>query len=196
MALLARCRLALARWPWIHWLVVAVCAAVVWLSVHHAQAAAHAAERRWGTQRTVWVSTADTPAGASLHLVRRHYPIAMVPPSAIVTPPTSPVAARAVTGGVVVVSADLGGLHDPPSGWVVFALPAEGAPTLHPGDPATLFGAGERVCDGVVAAVGSSNDSGTAATVEVAVAPRCAPLVSQQVVAHSIVLARAVPSRP
>ena len=83
MALLARVRLALARRPWIHWLVVGACATLVWLSVHQAQAAAHAAEHRWGTQRTVWVSTADTPAGLSLHLVRRHYPTAMVPPSAI-----------------------------------------------------------------------------------------------------------------
>ena len=196
MALLARCRLALARWPWLHWLVVAVCAAVVWLSVHHAQAAAHAAEHRWGTQRTVWVSTADAPAGASLHLVQRRYPIAMVPASAIVTLPTRAIAARAITGGAVVVSADLGGPHDAPSGWVVFALPADGAPALHPGDPATLFGAGERVCDGVVTAAGPSNDPGVTAAIEVAVAPRCAPLVSQQVAAHSIVLARAVPSHP
>jgi hypothetical protein len=196
MALLARVRLALARRPWIHWLVVVGCAAMVWLSVHRAEADAQRAQHRWGSRRTVWVSTADTPAGAPLTLERRNYPIAVVPLSALTAAPTSAVAARAVGTGVIVVADDIATLRTPPTGWVVFALPADAAPSLRQGDVATVFGGGQSLCEGIVIAPAAAGASGGAATVEVAVAPRCGAPVGQQLTAHSIVLARALRSGP
>ena len=194
MALLARVRLALARRPWIHWLVVVGCAAVVWLSVHRAEADAQQAQHRWGSSRTVWVSTADTPAGSAMRLEQRRYPMAVVPPSALTAAPKSAVAARAVRTGAIMVADDIATSRTPPTGWVVFALPAEGAPSLHPGDGVTVFGGGQSLCEGIVVVPAAAGASGGAATVEVAVAPRCGAPVGQQLAAHSIVLARAVRS--
>jgi hypothetical protein len=193
MALLARCRLALARHPSIYWLAVACCAAVAWTSLQNVQSAARQAARSWGTSRTVWVTASDTPVGAPIHAIGRDYPVAAVPGSALRRPPAGAWAVRPISAGEVLVAADISGPRQPPAGWVVFALPADGAPRLQPGDGVAVFGGAQHLCDGTAAAPSPGLNGGA---VEVAVPPGCAPVVGEQIAAHTIVLGRAVPSRP
>ncbi len=66
---------------------------------------------------------------------------------------------------------------------MTFSVPLDGAPALHDGDAVAVFGAGVRLCDGVV---GTEPD----VAVEFAVSPGCADAVSSAVAAREVVLGR------
>ena len=190
MRLLPRLRLLLARRPWLYWLVVGLCAAVVWLSVSAAADGVEAERARWGATQRVWVTSAPVAAGSPVAAVPRDYPQAMVPASALTARPTG-VAAHTLTAGEVVVQGDVvsddGGLA--PADWLVFAVPGEGGPEAVAGDTVAIFGSGQWWCDGVVAGVSDRAVDGR--TVEVAVPPDCAPSLSAQLALGAVTLARA-----
>ena len=189
MRLLPRLRLLLARRPWLYWLVVGLCAAVVWLSVSAAADSVEAERARWGTTQRVWVTAAPVAAGAPVSSVAREYPQAMVPVAAVTAEPTG-VAAHALAAGEVVVAGDVASDDDglAPADWLVFAVPAEGGPSLIAADTVAIFGSGQWWCDGVVAA--ASDDAVDGRSVEVAVPPDCAPSLSAQLALHAVTLAR------
>ncbi len=186
MSLLPRVRLALARRPWLYWLCVAVCAAVVWFSVAAAQERVSAARDSWGTTRTVWVTTGEVAAGEAVVASPREHPLAVVPAAALRSLPADAVAARSIATGEVLVADDLAGESLAPSGWVVFAVPADAAPTLAVLDRVVVFGSGQRWCDGIVVASAEVETE----VVEVAVAPGCAADLSAQLALGATTLAR------
>lgn len=189
MRLLPRLRLLLARRPWLYWLVVGLCAAVVWWSLSAAADGVEAERARWGATQRVWVTAAPVAAGSPVAAVAREYPQAMVPASAVTAEPSG-VAAHALAADEVVVQGDVaaeGGLA--PADWLVFAVPGAGGPSLVEGDAVAIFGSGQRWCDGVVVGVIDSAVDGR--TAEVAVPPDCAPSVSAQLALGAVTLARA-----
>ena len=92
MLLLSRLRLALARRPWLYWLFVAFCAAIVWSTLAANEAKLHDQRRRWGETRRVWVATVDIARGDVVRSVARDYPVAMVAASAIDEQPVGVIA--------------------------------------------------------------------------------------------------------
>ncbi|MDP2289557.1 MAG: hypothetical protein Q8M22_00110 [Actinomycetota bacterium] len=186
MSLLPRVRLALARRPWLYWLCVGVCAAVVWFSVAAAQARVVAARDSWGATRTVWVASGEVGAGEAVVARPREYPVAMVPAAALTSLTADAVAARSIGAGEVLVADDLAGDSLAPPGWVVFAVPADAAPTLAVLDRVVVFGSGHRWCDGVVVASAEIETE----VVEVAVASECAADLSAQLALGAVTLAR------
>jgi hypothetical protein len=130
----------------------------------------------------VWVVSDDTARGNAVRAEARRYPAAMVPAGAISTAPSQAVATHSLPKGAIVTALDLAQPHRLPPDWVVFAVPRETGPDLHPADDVAVFADGRRVCDGtVVEATGP---------VELAVAPRCAAGLSTAVSAGEVVLAR------
>ena len=183
MLLLPRLRFALARRPWIYWLFVAACAALVWSTLASAQERLDKQRQQWGETRRVWVAAADTSAGDFVRVVARDYPVAMVPASAITDEPVDATATSAIAAGEVLVSADVSSNERSlPADWVVFALATGGAPTLRRGDQVAIFGSGQRWCDGVVVALADD-------AIEVGVPPECADAVSAQAALDAVVLA-------
>ncbi len=184
MLLLPRLRLALARRPWLYWLFVAACAAVVWSTMASAQSRLDEQRRQWGETRRVWVAAVDIAPGDQVRSTARDYPVAMVTSSAIDDEPVGAIATASIAAGEVLVAADIAATTDRvlPPDWVVFALAGDNTPDLHPGSPVVVFGSGQRLCDGLVVAV---NDE----LVEVGVPPECANAVSVQIAAQSVVLA-------
>ena len=183
MSILPRLRLLFARRPWLYWFIVGTCAVGVWLSVASAQARLDHARESWGTTRTVWVVSEPIAAGDVVHATTDDYPTAMVAPSAVSSLPAHPVAARSIAVGEVVVAADLAIDGIVPADWVVFAIPAEGAPTLIIGDAVTVFGSGHAWCDGVATTVDET-------TIELAVPNDCAASMSAQLELGTVTLAR------
>jgi hypothetical protein len=183
MSLLPRLRLAFARRPWLHWVVIAICAIVVWAQLAAAQADATRAREKWGTSRTVWVAAADAAPGEPVTAGARQYPLAMVPVAALATSPVQPVAARHIAAGAVLVVDDLAGATSVPVGWVVLGVPATGVPSLTTGQEVAIFAAGQRVCDGITSSSGTE-------LVEVGVPPDCAGPLSARLLEGSVVLAR------
>lgn len=190
MSLLPRVRLALARRPWLYWLAVGLCAAGVWFGVAGAQAQVARARDGWGDTRRVWVADGDIAAGASVQATAQDYPAAMLPPSALSSLPGDAVAARSVADGEVLVADDLAGDRSVPTGWLTFAVPADGAPSLLAGDHLAVFGSGDRWCDGIVAAASGTVDGMVGVMVEVAVPPDCAAALSAQLALAAVTLAR------
>jgi hypothetical protein len=185
MRVLPRLRLLLARRPWVRWLVVALCAAVVALQLLAAQGALERERQRWGTPRTVWVAEARTPAGGPLAARSVEWPEAIVPADAVGQLPASPVAAREVFEGQVVIGADIAGDRTVPSGWAVFAVPVDGLPALAPGAAVAAFTGGTLLCAGRVAP-----GTGDPTVAEVAVPHDCAPGVAAALANGELVLAR------
>jgi len=183
MSVLPRLRLLFARRPWLYWLIIGACAVAVWSSVASAQAQVTRQRDSWGTTRTVWIASGPVAAGEVVRAAATDYPTAMVPPSAVASLPADAVAARPLATGEVVVAADVAADGLVPADWVVFAVPADGAPTLIAGDAVTVFGSGRAWCDGVAERVGDE-------TVEVAVPMDCAPSMSAQLALGAITLAR------
>lgn len=190
MRLFPRLRLLLARRPWLYWLVVGLCAAVVWLSVSATADGVENERARWGTTQRVWVTAAPVAAGSPVAAVARDYPQAMVPAAALTAEPVG-VAAHALAAGEVVVEGDVASEDSglAPTDWLVFAVPGEGGPSLVAGDAVAIFGSGQWWCDGVVVGVSESAVDGS--VVEVAVPPDCAPSVSAQLALAAVTLARA-----
>lgn len=184
MLFLPRLRLALARRPWIYWLFVAGCAALVWSTLTISQGQLADQRRRWGETRRVWVAAVDIAPGDLVRGVARDYPIAMVASSAIDDEPIDVMATTSIAAGEVLVESDIDGTADNllPSGWVVFALERDSTPALHTGSTVVVFGSGQRWCDGVVVVVGEE-------FIELGVPPTCADAVSVQVAGGMVVLA-------
>ena len=183
MSVLPWLRMLFARRPWLYWLIVGMCAVAVWSSVARAQAQVTRERDSWGTTRRVWVVNGPIAAGDRLQATAKNYPIAMVPPSAMSSLPAGAVAARTLAAGEVVVTADIADHGTVPADWVVFAIPADGTPTLIAGDAVTVLGSGQVWCDGTAAKVSEL-------TVEVAVPIECAAAMSAQVALDAIILAR------
>ena len=189
MSLLPRVRLALARRPWLYWLCVAVCAAVVWFSVAAAQERVSAARDSWGTTRTVWVTTGEVAAGEAVVAARgstrwpwcrrrrsrRCRPMpsqhAASPPAKCWWPTTSP-ANRSLL----------------PVGW---CSPCR--PTPRPSWRCSIAWSCSAAANGGATASWSRHRLPTrrqTEVVEVAVPPRCAADVSAQLALGAITLAR------
>ncbi len=182
MLLLPRLRLALARRPYLYWLFVAGCAAIVWAQLANSAAELDDQRQQWGETRRVWVAATDIAQGDPVHVIARDYPIAMVTTRAIVDEPVGAIAVAPIAAGEVLVTADVGSVTDltVPTGWVVFAFASDDSPATQPGTAVAIFGSGQRWCDGVVLAVADQ--------LEISVPPTCAEAVSIQVAAGAVVL--------
>ena len=183
MSVLPRVRLMLARKPWLYWLMVGVCAAAVWLGFSAAEARTEAARNAWGKTRRVLVADHYVATGQPMTATARDYPEAMLPAGALSSLPIGAIAANEVSAGEVVVTHDILFVQALPAGSVVLALSATDAPELVMGDDVSIFGSGQRWCDGVVAAATSDR-------LEVAVPADCAAAVSAQLSAGAVRLAR------
>ena len=135
----SRLRLLFARRPWLHWLIAGLCAVLVWWQLASAQSGLDRARAAWGRTRTVWVATTSARVGDALVVAKHQYPSAMTPAAAVDTVPLTPVAAREVAAGAVLVQADIVGPNTTPAGWAVFAVRAQDAPHL---SDAVAVGAG------------------------------------------------------
>jgi hypothetical protein len=183
MWLLPRLRLAFGRRPWLHPALVGAAALLVWWQAAALHADAVRARDAWGATRLVWVADATVAPGAAVRAHRDRYPAALVPGAAVTAMPHASIAGRDVTKGAVVVAADLADTRRTPAGWVVFAVPADGAPAVRFADGLAVFGGGHHICDGIARTV-------TVDRVEVAVPPECAAPVSAELIADQVVLAR------
>jgi len=183
MFILPRLRLLFARRPWLYWLLVGTCAVGVWLSVAGAQARLDHERDSWGATRTVWVVSESVAVGEVVRATISEFPTAMVPPSALSSLPANAVAARTIAAGEMLVAADVAVDGIAPADWIVFAVSAQGAPSLTIGDDVTVFGSGQAWCDGVATMVGEI-------TIELAVPIDCAASVSAQLALGSVTLAR------
>ncbi len=183
MSLLPRLRLAFARRPWLYWLVVACCAALVWGQLAAVRTRAETDRASWGASRLVWVAVDDANPGEPIAVEQRRAPLAMVPSTILSDLPDLPIAARSVVAGQMLTPPDVATEHTPPRDWVTFSVPLDGTPTLHDGDAIAVFAVGRRLCDGMVGL-------GTDVTVEFAVPPECADAVSSAVAAREVVLGR------
>ena len=183
MLLLSRLRLALARRPWLYWLFVACCAAIIWSTLAASQAKLDDKRRRWGETRRVWVAAVDIAPGDVVRSVARDYPIAMVAASAIDEQPVGVIATAAISAGEVLVAADIDETANDllPPDWVVFALSNDNRPSLREGDAVAVFGSGQRWCDGVVVALADE-------TIDIGVPPTCADAVSVQLASGALVV--------
>ena len=186
MLLLSRLRLALARRPWLYWLFVTCCAALVWSTLSANQAKLDDQRKRWGETRRVWIAAVDIAPGDVVRAVARDYPIAMVTSSAIDDEPVDVIASTSIAAGEVLVAADIDetSIGFLPLDWVVFALSNDHAPSLDQGDTVAVFGSGQRWCDGMVVAIREDDDA-----VDIGVPPTCADAVSVQVAADTLVMA-------
>ena len=179
----SRLRLLFARRPWLHWLIAGLCAVLVWWQLASAQSGLDRARAAWGRTRTVWVATTSARAGDELVVAKREYPSAMTPAAAADTVPVTPVAAREVAAGAVLVQADIVGPNTTPAGWAVFAVRAENAPHLSAAVAVGVYADGQHLCDGRAA------DS-TGEHVEIAVPPDCAPPLSDRLANGRVVVSR------
>lgn len=183
MQLLSRFRFALARRPWVYWLMVACCAAFVWSTVSAAQTRLDDERRRWGETRTVWVAAVDIVPGDVMRTVAREYPIAMLPANTIREQPIGIVATSAISAGEVLVATDVDESIDDavPTDWVVFAFTDIDTPTLRAGDTVVIFGSGQRLCEGVV--IGTVDGD-----TDIAVPDSCADAVSVHITTGDLIL--------
>lgn len=184
MVWLSRLRLALARRPWLYWVFVACCAALVWMMLTAKRAELDHERRRWGETRRVWIAKGNIAAGEQVRTIERDFPVAMVPASALDIEPTEGLlAATSIAAGEVLVASDISADANSvlPSGWVVFAFSRDNTPGLRPGSAVAVFGSGQRWCDGLVIAVGDDD-------IDVGVPSTCADAVSAQVASGTIVL--------
>jgi len=183
MWLLPRLRLALARRPWLYWLLVGAAAALTWWRVAALHDDAERARASWGTAVEVWVVATDTPHGQPVAASRRALPTAAVPVAALREFEPDAVAARDLVAGAVLLPADLVGDAAPPAGWVVVVVGAR-APHLAVGDTVTVFVGGRRLCDGQAA--GEAVDE----TVELALPSECAATLSAASSTSEVVVGR------
>lgn len=183
MWMLPRLRLALARRPWLYWMLVCAAAALTWWRIAALHDDAEHARASWGTAVTVMVVTADTPQGEPVHAEQRALPTAAVPATALRDVPGDAVAARDLVVGQVLLRTDLVGDEVRPPGWVVVAVRAR-SPRLVAGDEVTLFAEGRQWCDGW--AEGDAVDD----MVALAVPPECAAALSTVGATDDVVVGR------
>ena len=192
MNVLPRLRLLLARRPWLRWLVVGLCAAVVATQLTSAQSALERERSRWGATRRVWLTAGTTQAGAPLAPLQEDWPEAMVPPDALAELPDNPVAARTVPARQPLTALDVAGEGTVPAGWAVFSVPGDGLPSLAGAPAVSVFSGGTRLCDGVATSGTSAAPRSETAGAEVAVPPDCAAGLSAALASGDLVIARRV----
>lgn len=164
MALAARVRQLLARWPLVYWAVVALLAGAAGWLVLRAASDVEAARRAWGEQRPAYVALVDVPAGAPLDGVveRRPLPAPMVPLAAVEAVAVDAVARQPIAAGEVLVGHDVGAVGAPqaliPFGWLAVAVAEPVASGARVGDDVAVASGGVLLAgDGVVVGlVGSS----------------------------------------
>lgn len=100
-------RLALARRPWIRWLVVGATALGVGVLVLGQLRAVDDARRAWTDQRSVLVAARDHEPGDVLVVETRRLPVAAVPESALDIEQIGAVARQRVGAGEVVTAFDV-----------------------------------------------------------------------------------------
>lgn len=183
MWMLPRLRLALARRPWLYWMLVCAAAALTWWRIAALHDDAERARASWGTSVTVVVASADTPQGQPVQAEQRTLPRAAVPSTALRDVAADAVAARDLVVGQVLLPTDLVGDEARPAGWVVVAVRAR-SPRLVAGDEVTLFAGGRQWCDG--RAEGETDDD----TVALAVPPDCAAALSALGATDDVVVGR------
>lgn len=142
MRKLVRLRIALARRPWVVWLLVGLGSVGAAVAMNSQLNAARAERSAWGESRTVLVASgpvsAGTPASAA-GLQERRLPIAALPPTAPDHLPNGAVIVRDLAVGEVVVPADVAqgdprfALVPPGDVLVAIARPEVMAP-ITPGD--------------------------------------------------------------
>jgi hypothetical protein len=125
-----RLRLAVARRPWIHWLIVCAVAALVATVVIGAVADARRERASWGSTARVLVATRALDAGDVVRGAAelRELPLAMVPATAVRSPTTARTVVRQVAAGAVIVDLDVAAASGPlallPDGWLAVTVAA------------------------------------------------------------------------
>jgi hypothetical protein len=177
MHVLARARRALARHPWLYWLVVLAAGGAVALVLAAAARGVDEARAAWGRTVPVVVATGSLAPGDLLAgaVEVRELPGPMVPPTALRTVPDDAVARQHVAPGEVVVTADVAPPDGPaallPDAWAAVAV-AEAVPSgVRAGDAVRAVAGGVELAGGLV--VGHHGDA-----VLVAVPVRDAPAVA------------------
>lgn len=99
-------RRAVARRPWIQWIVIAGVAVAVAGTVGDAMAGVDAERAAWGETTTVWVAATDLRAGDRLVAERRVVPVAVAPAGAAGEPGEALVR-HAIGRGEIVSTLDL-----------------------------------------------------------------------------------------
>lgn len=103
----AAIRLALARRPWIRWLVVTAIALGAGWSVFDQLEGVDDARRSWGESRTVLVAAHEHAPGEQLVTERRRLPLAAVPAAALSEVDHGETARQRIGAGEVLTSADV-----------------------------------------------------------------------------------------
>ena len=157
MRWLSRLRRVLARRPWIRWLMVAATAAVAAWAVSAQVDSLHRARDRWGTSADVLVATRIIEPGDVVAdgVVRRAYPLALVPAAAIDPTVDGDVAVQRITVGEVLVDSDIAAVGGPlallPAGWVAVTIPDDGtADWVQPGNAAVVLAEGNVAAERAV----------------------------------------------
>ena len=187
MQVLPRARLALARHPALYWIMVGAVAVAVGLAAGSAMRRVDTARRSWGRTVPVWVATAGSAPGESLHVQRLEYPVAMVPAAAVTISPEGLPSIQSVTAGEIVVAGDVAesGLAAlVPAGWLAMAVPAHPGEHLQLGAHVAAFAAGVQVGAGSIVALDDQQ-------VVIAVPAGDAPALSAAITGGTVVLALA-----
>lgn len=149
MRWLARLRWILARRPWIRWLMVAAAAMLVAWEMTAEVGSLHRARDRWGDTVAVLVATRELGPGDTLDgaVVRRSFPLELVPQAAVTSVGADTVVVQRVTPGEVIVERDIHVASGPlallPPEWLAVAVPDDGAAGwVQPGDAATILADG------------------------------------------------------
>lgn len=184
MHLLARVRLVLARWPWIHWVLIGAAAVGVAAGTGRAIASVDAARRSWGEQRSVWIATTELAPGELIMATRRDVPRAMVPSGAATDDPSGGVARQHVSAGEILTLADVGARGEAslvPGGWVAFAVPSV-AGHYSVGDHVRVFAGDQALGNGLIVGRGESD-------LMVAISEDAAPSLAAALLTDSVTLA-------
>lgn len=109
MSVAARMRVALARRPWMRWIVVITLALTTAQIVRNTNADLAAARQQWDDTRTVFVASAPHLPGDDFVVERRELPLAAIPADAVDEIPAGSAARRHLTAGQVIVADHLAG---------------------------------------------------------------------------------------
>lgn len=100
-------RLALARRPWIRWVVVVTTALAAGAVVHRTTESVDAARAAWGDERTVLVAAHDLAPGDTAEIERRVLPVAAIPPSALAIDDDRRLLRQHVAAGAIITETDV-----------------------------------------------------------------------------------------
>ncbi len=107
MHVAARARLALARRPWLYWLIVAALASVIALVVQGQVTDLDDARRSWGDTRPVLVAAAPLEPGGPIVVLTHDVPVALLPVGALEDLPDRARLRQRVSDGEVLTELDI-----------------------------------------------------------------------------------------